>query len=111
MQLRSKLPTLRAVKLVGGATPAAAGTPVTLAQPDAAVFVTDVDLFAPGTEAVLADASAPLKGALVSVRRLRESFYRRKVDPQLQYAVGLFPEAQALLETSRQLSSKRASQR
>jgi hypothetical protein len=30
-----------------------------LAQPDAAVFVTDVDLFAPQTEHVLADASAP----------------------------------------------------
>ena len=86
VQLRSKLPTLRAVKIVGGTAPAAAGAPVTLAQPDAAVFVTDVDLFAPGTEAVLADAAAPLKTALVSVRRLRESFYRRKADPQLQRA-------------------------
>jgi predicted Zn-dependent protease len=83
VQLRSKLPTLRAVKTVGGAVPAA-GAPLTLAQPDAAVFVTDVDLFAPGTEAVLADAAAPLKTALVSVRRLRESFYRRRADPQLQ---------------------------
>jgi predicted Zn-dependent protease len=81
VQLRSKLPTLRAVKVIGGSAP-----PVTLAQPDAAVFVTDVDLFAPGTEAVLADASAPLRSALVSVRRLRESFYRRKADPQLQRA-------------------------
>ena len=86
VQLRSKLPTLRAVKVVGGAAPSAAGAPVTLAQPDAAVFVTDVDLFAPQTEHVLADAAAPLRTALVSVRRLRESFYRRKADPQLQRA-------------------------
>jgi predicted Zn-dependent protease len=86
VQLRSKLPTLRAVKVIGGAAPTAAGAPVTLAQPDAAVFVTDVDLFAPHTEAVLGDAAAPLKSALVSVRRLRESFYRRKVDAQLQRA-------------------------
>lgn len=84
VQLRGKLPTLRAVKLVGG--DAGAGAPLTMAQPDAAVFVTDADLFAPGTEAVLADAAAPLKTALVSVRRLRESFYRRKADPQLQRA-------------------------
>jgi len=86
VQLRSKLATLRAVKVVGGAAPTAAGAPVTLAQPEAAVFVTDADLFAPQTEAVLADASGPLKTALVSVRRLREAFYRRKADPQLQRA-------------------------
>ncbi|HEX5044683.1 MAG TPA: archaemetzincin [Candidatus Polarisedimenticolaceae bacterium] len=86
VHLRGKLPTLRAVKVIGGTAPTAAGAPVTLAQPDAAVFVTDVDLFAPQTEAVLADAAAPLKSALVSVRRLRESFYRRKADPQLQRA-------------------------
>ena len=86
VQLRSKLATLRAVKVVGGAAPTAAGAPVTMAQPEAAVFVTDADLFAPQTEAVLADASGPLKTALVSVRRLRESFYRRKADPQLQRA-------------------------
>jgi predicted Zn-dependent protease len=86
VQLRGKLATLRAVKVVGGAAPPAAGPPLTLAQPDAAVFVTDADLFAAGTEAVLADAAAPLKSALVSVRRLREAFYRRKADPQLQRA-------------------------
>lgn len=86
VQLRSKLATLRAVKVVGGAAPTAAGAPVTLAQPEAAVFVTDADLFAPQTESVLADASGPLKTALVSVRRLREAFYRRKADPQLQRA-------------------------
>lgn len=85
VQLRSKLATLRAVKLVGTAPPTA-GPPVTLAQPDAALFVTDVDLFTTGTEAVLADAAAPLRTALVSVRRLRESFYRRKADPQRQRA-------------------------
>jgi len=35
-----------------------------------------------------------------------------KLDPQLQYAVGLFPEAQTLLDTSRQATaSRRASQR
>ena len=85
VQLRSGLPTLRATKLVGAAANPT-GPPVTMAQPDAAVFVTDVDLFSPGTEAVLADAAAPLRTALVSVRRLRESFYRRKVDPQRQRA-------------------------
>ena len=31
-----------------------------------------------------------------------------KSDPQLQYALGLFPEAQQLLESGRQAQSRRA---
>jgi predicted Zn-dependent protease len=85
VQLRSGLASLRAAKLVGAAA-SPSGPPVTLATPDAAVFVTDVDLFAPRVESVIADAAAPLRSALVSVRRLRESFYRRKPDRERQRA-------------------------
>jgi predicted Zn-dependent protease len=50
------------------------------------VFVTDVDLFTASTEGVLAFLDAPHRAALVSLRRLREAFWRRKADPARQRA-------------------------
>jgi predicted Zn-dependent protease len=93
-ELRSALPRLAVRKLVGGAT---AASPVATPSPDAVLFVTDVDLFTPTTESVLHELDSARRAALLSVRRLREAFYRRKADPprqkgrlvkQMLYAVG-----------------------
>ncbi len=82
-ELRAGLPRLMVHKLVGGAT---AEAPVPVSQPGAAVFVTDVDLFTPSTSSVITEMDAAHRSALLSVRRLREAFYRRKADPQKQRA-------------------------
>ena len=80
---RSALPLLKARQLVGGP----AGAPlVPIARPDAVVLVTDLDLFAPGSVSVIQELDAPRRLAIVSVRRLREAFYRRKPDPAKQRA-------------------------
>ena len=48
---------------------------------DPTLFVTDVDLYKPGTDGAFGDVDAAAHVAVVSVRRLREAFYRRKADP------------------------------
>jgi len=70
-------------KLVGAST---TGRPVPTPNPDAIVFVTDLDVFLPNTEGVFAHLSVPAKSGVVSVKRLREAFYRRKADPGRQRA-------------------------
>jgi predicted Zn-dependent protease len=82
-EARSALLLLRVRKVVGGA---AGVPPVPIARPDAAVFVTDLDLYAPGAASAMLEADAPHRLALVSVRRMREAFYRRKPDPVRQRA-------------------------
>ncbi|MBZ5640857.1 MAG: hypothetical protein LAO51_19135 [Acidobacteriia bacterium] len=77
-EARTALPLLKLRKTVGGAAGAA---PVPTARPDAVVLVTDLDLFSPGTDSVMLELDASRRTALVSVRRLREAFYRRKPDP------------------------------
>ncbi len=80
-EARAALALLKAKKLAGGP----AGAPlVPIARPDAVVLVTDLDLFSPGTASVLTETDAPRRLAIVSVRRLREAFYRRKPDPVKQ---------------------------
>jgi predicted Zn-dependent protease len=82
-EARAALPLLRVKKLAGGA----AGVPaVPIARPDAVVLVTDLDIFAPGAVWVMLDVDAPRRMALLSVRRMREAFYRRKPDPLKQRA-------------------------
>ena len=49
--------------------------------PDVTLFVTDVDLYKPSTDGVFGDIDAPGHAAVLSVRRLREPFYKRKADP------------------------------
>ncbi len=78
-ELRRGLPRLKVVKRVGGE-----GESPPTSKPDALIFVTDVDLFTPQTEGVLGELDATHKAALLSVRRLREAFYRRKADPAKQ---------------------------
>jgi len=53
---------------------------------DATLFVTDVDLYKPQTDGVFGDVDAAAHAGLVSVRRLREAFYKRKADPLRQRA-------------------------
>jgi predicted Zn-dependent protease len=80
-EARSALPLLKARKLLGGP----AGVPlVPIARPDATVLVTDLDIFAPGTVSAMLAVDVPRRLAVVSVRRLREAFYRRKPDPVKQ---------------------------
>ena len=51
------------------------------AAPDVTLFVTDVDLSKPGTDGVFGDIDPVAHAAVLSVRRLREPFYKRKADP------------------------------
>jgi len=82
-ELRGQLARLPVSKSVGTAPPPPADgvKPVAPAIPDATLFVTDVDLFKPQTDGVFGDIDAAAHVAVISVRRLREAFYKRKVDP------------------------------
>ncbi len=74
-ELRGQLPRLPVAKTVGvvaAPDPAAA---------NATLFVTDVDLYKPNTDGVFGDIDAASNVAVISVRRLREAFYKRKADP------------------------------
>jgi len=63
-----------------------ADSPAVPRKPDVVVFVTDADLYTSSSEAVFT-ALLPAKGlGVVSVRRLREAFYRRSADPNKQRA-------------------------
>jgi archaemetzincin len=86
--LRGQLPRLRTVKSVGGTPgPAPVGAAAPAAPPtDAALFITDVDLYKPQTDGVFGDIDAAAHVAVLSVRRLREAFYKRKADPVKQRA-------------------------
>jgi hypothetical protein len=57
-----------------------------MAAPDVTLFFTDVDLFKPSTDGSFGDIDVPGRAGLVSVRRLREAFYKRKADPAKQRA-------------------------
>src|SRR5262245_39966706 len=48
---------------------------------DVTLFVTDVDVYKTGTDGVFGDVDASARAAVLSVRRLREPFYKRKADP------------------------------
>jgi len=65
--------------LKGQAARLAAKDPV-----DATLFLTDVDLYKPQTDGVFGDVDAAAHVAVISVRRLREAFYKRKADPVRQ---------------------------
>src|SRR5262245_23190935 len=52
----------------------------------ARIAVTEQDLFQPGQDYVLLLGDAKGRRAVVSTRRLKESFYKRKADPAKQHA-------------------------
>jgi predicted Zn-dependent protease len=79
-RLRAEVAKLGPGRLVGDA--AAGSRP----RPDAYLFVTDVDLHTATTDGVFAALLRAKQSAVVSVRRLREAFYRRRADPVRQRA-------------------------
>jgi predicted Zn-dependent protease len=80
-ELRAAFPRLAVAKLVGAPGPS---SPIPADSYDAIVFVTDADLFRPDTDAVFGEIDPKARAAVLSVRRLREAFYRRKADPARQ---------------------------
>jgi archaemetzincin len=82
-ELRGQLARLPVAKVVGPqAAPDPAGAPAPATNPaPTALFVTDVDLYKPQTDGVFGDIDAAAHVAVLSVRRLREAFYKRKADP------------------------------
>lgn len=82
-EARAVFSLLKVRKLIGGAVAVA---PVPTARLDAVVLVTDLDLFSPMTDSTLSEIDGAHRIALVSVRRMREAFYRRKPDPLRQRA-------------------------
>lgn len=73
---------LKPGRLVGASDPEAK-TPF---SPDGYLFLTDVDLYTANTEGVFGALISAKHWSLISVRRLREAFYRRKADPVRQRA-------------------------
>jgi predicted Zn-dependent protease len=80
-RLRAMVPQLGPGKLFG---PGGAEEEKPGLRTDGYIFVTDVDLFTARTDGVFAALISNKKLAVVSVRRLREAFYRRKADPVKQ---------------------------
>jgi predicted Zn-dependent protease len=74
-RLRSMVPQLGPGKLVGGEGESEAGTH---RRTDAYMFVTDVDLFTANSDGVFSALIRSKGLAVISLRRLRESYYRRK---------------------------------
>ncbi len=68
---------LKPGRLVGASDPDAP-TPF---APNGYLFLTDVDLYTANTEGVFGALLSAKHWAVISVRRLREAFYRRKADP------------------------------
>lgn len=81
-RLREEVAKLGPGRLVGAADESAKPAP----RPGGFVFVTDVDLFTANTDGVFAALLRAKGSAVVSVRRLREAFYRRPADPVRQRA-------------------------
>ena len=82
-ELRGQLARLPVAKVVGATPPPDPASPPAGATilADATLFVTDVDLYKPQTDGAFLDIDPASHVAVVSVRRLREAFYRRKADP------------------------------
>ena len=55
-----------------------------LKRPEAWIYVTDVDLYTANSGSVFASLNRKVQVAVVSVRRIRESFYKRPPEPNKQ---------------------------
>ena len=81
-RLRASFPQLGPGRMIG----AEGSEQAPSLSPDAIVFVSDVDLYTAKSDGAFA-ALLPSKGlGVVSLRRLREAFYRRSADPAKQRA-------------------------
>ena len=76
-RLATRLPQLGPGEMIGADGDGGKAPP----RADAHLFVTDVDLFTAKSDQVFAALNTHEKLAVVSVRRLREAFYRRPADP------------------------------
>jgi predicted Zn-dependent protease len=81
-RLVAEAPKLGPGRLIGAEDPRAKPPP----RPEAWLFFTDLDLFTARTEGVIAALLPAERAAVLSVRRLREAFYRRRADPLRQRA-------------------------
>jgi predicted Zn-dependent protease len=79
-RLRDEVQKLRPGRLVG-ASDAAARAP---ALADAFLFVTDQDLYTASNDGAIGALLPAKRSAVLSIKRLREAFYRRKADPVRQ---------------------------
>ena len=82
-RLSAALPQLGPGKLVGAEGGGATTRP---ARPAAAIFVTDADLFTANSDGAFAALLPSQHLGIVSLRRIREAFYRRSADPGKQRA-------------------------
>lgn len=76
-RLETRIPQLAPGRMIGAEGEAGKAPP----RADVHIFVTDVDLFTANSDGVFSALNSSKKLAVVSVRRLREPFYRRPSDP------------------------------
>ncbi len=79
-RLRNEVPKLGQGELLGSEEPDA---PLPF-RPDAFIFVTDVDLCTANTDGAIAALVSQRQSAIVSIRRIREAFHKRRADPNKQ---------------------------
>jgi len=82
-RLGSTLAQLGPGRMIGAEGGASTKSP---ARSDAVVFVTDVDLFTANSDGVFTALLPSQRLGIVSLRRMREAFYRRSADPAKQRA-------------------------
>ena len=82
-RLRASFPQLGAGRMIGVEDGAEAKPPL---KPNVILFVTDVDLFTANSDGAFTALLRKKGLGVVSVRRLREAFYRRSADPGKQRA-------------------------
>jgi len=82
-RLRASYPQLGPGRMVGVEEGGEAKPPL---KPDVILFITDVDLFTANSDGVFTALLRKKGLGVVSVRRLREAFYRRSADPGKQRA-------------------------
>ena len=79
-ELKGQIPRLSVAKVLGATAPPDPSAPRPPSG-DTTLFVTDVDLYKPQSDGVFGDVDPAARSAVISVRRLREPFYKRKADP------------------------------
>lgn len=82
-RLRASFPQLGAGRMIGVEEGEEAKPPL---KPGGILFVTDVDLYTANSDAVFTALLSAKRLGVVSVRRLREAFYRRSAEPVKQRA-------------------------
>jgi predicted Zn-dependent protease len=82
-RLRASFPQLGSGRMIGVEEGEDAKPPL---KPGGILFITDVDLYTANSDAVFTALLSAKRLGVVSLRRLREAFYRRSADPSKQRA-------------------------